>query len=52
MDKVEEVHRRENNDDLQLDEYHLWAVEGAWVLALATCILTSSHPLKESNCRC
>ena len=47
MHKVDELHHREDDDDLQHDERHLWAVTGAWMLALATCILTASHPVRE-----
>ena len=43
---IEIHHREENDDDLPHDEDddHLWAVEGARVLALTACILTSRHP--------
>ena len=41
MDEVIEIYQREEN---YVDLVHLWTVEGARVLALTACILTSRHP--------
>ena len=42
MDEFQiEIHQTEENDDALA---YLWAVDGARVLALTTCIPTSRHP--------